>query len=147
MHGLKQRTQRKKYISRKKAQIYKAVSSTENETPLSPEHIDTEVCRRIAICLSEKRTSLKNSYFYKKKVKKTIKERRKMKISLYPDELDFHFIIGHKIVHFFLTKSFFAVIKSFLTADILKSYFPGDKRCYILFLRVWLYGRKYTVYF
>ena len=57
MHGLKRRTDRKKSIFRKKAQIYKAVSSTENETLLFPEHIDTEICRRIAICLAEQRTS------------------------------------------------------------------------------------------
>lgn len=57
MHGLKRKTDRKKSIFRKKAQIYKAVSSTENETLLFPEHIDTEVCRRIAICLAEQRTN------------------------------------------------------------------------------------------
>ncbi|KAL9979514.1 hypothetical protein ACROYT_G017188 [Oculina patagonica] len=57
MHGLKRKTGRKKSIFRKKAQIYKAVSSTENETLLFPEHIDTEICRRIAICLAEQRTN------------------------------------------------------------------------------------------
>lgn len=57
MHGLKRKTDRRKSIFRKKAQIYKAVSSTENETLLFPEHIDTEICRRIAICLAEQRTS------------------------------------------------------------------------------------------
>lgn len=57
MHGLKRKTERKKSIFRKRAQIYKAVSSTENETLLFPERIDTEVCRRIAICLAEQRTS------------------------------------------------------------------------------------------
>lgn len=57
MHGLKRKTDRKKSVFRKRAQIYKAVSSTENETLLFPENIDTEVCRRIAICLAEQRTS------------------------------------------------------------------------------------------
>jgi len=57
MHGLKRKTNRKKSIFRKKAQIYKAVSSTENETLLFPEHVDTEVCRRIAICLAEQRAN------------------------------------------------------------------------------------------
>lgn len=57
MHGLKRKTNRKKSIFRKKAQIYKAVSSTENETLLFPEHVDTEICRRIAICLADQRTA------------------------------------------------------------------------------------------
>ena len=57
MHGLKRKTNRKKSIFRKKAQIYKAVSSTENETLLFPEHVDTEICRRIAICLTDQRTA------------------------------------------------------------------------------------------
>lgn len=56
MHGLKRKTDRRKSIFRKKAQIYKAVSSTENETLLFPQHVDTEICRRIAICLAEQRT-------------------------------------------------------------------------------------------
>lgn len=57
LHGLKRKTDRKKSIFRKKAQLYKSVSSTENETLLFPEHIDTELCRRIAICLAEQRAS------------------------------------------------------------------------------------------
>lgn len=56
LHGLKRKTDRKKSIFRKKAQLYKSVSSTENETLLFPDHIDTELCRRIAICLAEQRT-------------------------------------------------------------------------------------------
>lgn len=57
MHGLKRKTSRKKSIFRKKAQLYKAVCSTENETLLFPADADNEICRRIAICLSELRTS------------------------------------------------------------------------------------------
>ena len=55
MHGLKRRTNRKKSIFRKKQQFYKAVCSTENETLLFPEETNTELCRRIAICLAELR--------------------------------------------------------------------------------------------
>ena len=62
----------------------------------------------------------KNSHFYKKKEKKTIKERRKMKISFNQDDHDFHFVIRLNIVYLFITKRFFAVIKSHCIADILK---------------------------
>lgn len=55
MHGLRRRTTRKKSIFRKKAQLYKAVCSTENETLLFPADADNEICRRIAICLAEQR--------------------------------------------------------------------------------------------
>ena len=55
LHGLARKTLRKKSVFRKKAQLYKAVCSTENETLLFPDDIDTELCRRIAICLAQQR--------------------------------------------------------------------------------------------
>ena len=55
LHGLKRKTNRKKSIYRKKAQIYKAVCSSENETLLFPEDTDTDICRQIAICMSSVR--------------------------------------------------------------------------------------------
>lgn len=54
IHGLRRKTQRKKSIFRKKAQFYKAVSTPENETLLFPDDTDTELCRRIGICLAER---------------------------------------------------------------------------------------------
>lgn len=57
VHGLRRKTNRKKSVFRKKAQFYKAVSTSENETLLFPEETNTELCRRIAICLSERKTS------------------------------------------------------------------------------------------
>ena len=52
LHGLKRKTDRKKSMFRKQAQIYKAVCSTENETLLFPEDMDTNICREIALFMA-----------------------------------------------------------------------------------------------
>jgi len=50
MHGLKRRTMRKKSLVRKKEQVYKAITTSENEALLFPEFVDIEICRKIGVC-------------------------------------------------------------------------------------------------
>ncbi len=55
IHKLKRRSLRKKSVSRKKSQVYKAICSTENETLLFPQSVESELCHQIAVFLAESR--------------------------------------------------------------------------------------------
>ncbi|XP_065653653.1 uncharacterized protein LOC136071896 [Hydra vulgaris] len=50
MHKLKRRTFRKKSMLRKCAQIYKSVTTSENEALIFPSDFDKELCHLIALC-------------------------------------------------------------------------------------------------
>eukprot|EP00794_Sanderia_malayensis_P016986 gene16986-18698_t len=53
IHKLRRRSNRKKSLTRKKQQLYKAICSTENEVLLFPQEVNSELCHRMAIFLAE----------------------------------------------------------------------------------------------
>ena len=55
IHKVKRRSKRQKSSTRKGQQVYKAICSTENETLLFPQDVDSDICHRIASFLSKRR--------------------------------------------------------------------------------------------
>ena len=49
LHGLRRRSTRKKSIARKNAQLYKTVTTSDNEALIFPIETDSELCRMICI--------------------------------------------------------------------------------------------------
>ena len=53
IHRLRRRSGRKKSVLRKANQVYKAICSTDNETLLFPNSLDTELCHHMATYLAD----------------------------------------------------------------------------------------------